>query len=568
MIRRMTIGHKWTGFVAAIGSGLMVAGLFPPFNLWPLVWIAMMPLLWALGKFRGRRAALKGFGIAYFAGAVSCLIQFNWLTTVSWLGAILLPLYLAIYWGLFGLFVAWLAQRSDRNRLTSRVRIAFCHAAIWGGLEWLRGWFITGFAWNQLGVGFHEVQVFAQAADLLGVTGLSAILVFIQSLLVQSLTVETGRPQKWLAFGLVVLLITALWGYGKFAIAREAGKKSVQLKTLLVQLNIPQVAGRMLWTDLETHQAYEDETLAALDRLKTPNGELGKDWPDWVMGPETALTGRILRTKEGAWGTWQINMDTVSQIRSAGPVTLIYGVNEIEGEGNGSELAEKPGGKYYNSMAVMSPDNGLQTFRKHHLVVFGETIPFVNTFPLLRKIYEQQSGMSFGGSFAPGESLEPLQILVGNTMVGAIPTICFEDSVGRLTRKFVRRQPQVLVNVTNDGWFKESPAAAQHFANSRFRAIELRRPMLRCANTGVSVALNSAGSAFHPTLGEQILTDSKGSHFTRGTRLTKLEIPLDPTRTFYAFAGDWGILAVTGLGVLASCRGVRNGGSRSAAKDN
>ena len=201
-------------------------------------------------------------------------------------------------------------------------------------------------------------------------------------------------------------------------------------------------------------------------------------------------------------------------------------------------------GRAYNSIAVMSPDNKLQTFRKRHLVIFGETIPFVDSIPLLRKIYEQQSGMAFGGSFTPGDSLEPLPIKAGGTTIGAIPTVCFEDSVGRLTRKFVREGPQVIVNVTNDGWFKRSPAAAQHFANARFRAIELRRPMLRCANTGVSGAINSAGVTTH------LLTDGNGSHFTRGSLLAELRIPLRPGRSPYARIGDWGILAVAAAGIV------------------
>ena len=96
--------------------------------------------------------------------------------------------------------------------------------------------------------------------------------------------------------------------------------------------------------------------------------------------------------------------------------------------------------------------------------------------------------------------------------------------------------------MTNDGWFKESAAAAQHFANARFRAIELRRPMLRCANSGVSAAIDSKGMA-------QQMVDAGGSHFTRGSLLTELEIPLRPSISLYAWIGDWGILflAVTGL---------------------
>lgn len=549
---RMRNGLAWMRLAAAVISGLLVAGLFPPYDFSALVWVAMVPLLWALWAVEGKRAGWKGFGIGFLGGAVSCLIQFNWVSTVSWLGAILLPLYLATYWGLFGAFAALIGRPGKKCGPAACLRVAFCHGAVWAGLEWLRGWMITGFSWNGMGMAFHETPVMAQGADLLGVAGLSLALLFFQAILVLALREKSLRR---LDLGIAVLLVIALYGYGEMRIAIEAKQESVRLKALLVQINIPQDAARVQWTDLETHQAYEDETLKALDGLKTPDGKISPHWPDWVMWPETALTGRILRTNEGDWGTWQINLDTVGRVRTAGPFSLIYGVNELEAEKSGNDLVMKEKGKAYNSIAVMSPTDELQTYRKRHLVIFGETIPFVDSIPWLKKIYEQQSGAEYGGSFTPGESLEPLPIPASGTMIGAIPTVCFEDSVARLTRKFVRPGPQVIINVTNDGWFKESAAADQHFACAKFRAIELRRPMLRCANSGVSAAVDSTGSTAHPDTGAtQILVDAKGSHFTRGSLLAELKIPLQPSFTLFAVIGDWGILVLTAMGMILAIR--------------
>jgi apolipoprotein N-acyltransferase len=342
----------------------------------------------------------------------------------------------------------------------------------------------------------------------------------------------------------VVGLLVA-YGFVRIGIGRRA--EAARLKTLLVQINIPQDAAQVLWSALDVHIAYEDETLKALDGLKKDPAR----WPDWVMWPECALTGRILRADDGTWGTWRENQETIAQVRSAGPFQLIYGINELEAEKTGEDqLVMKEKGRAWNSIAVMSPADELQTYRKHHLVIFGETIPFVDSIPLLKKIYEQPAGIEYGGSFTPGVSFDPLPIpnAAGN-VIGAIPTVCFEDSVARLVRKFVRPGPQVIVNVTNDGWFKESAAAAQHFANARFRAIELRRPMLRCANTGVSAAIDSTGSTAHPDTGKpQVLTDEKGSYFTRGSRLTDLRIPLHPSFSLYAVIGDWGVISLAVIG--------------------
>ncbi|MEO8615262.1 MAG: apolipoprotein N-acyltransferase [Luteolibacter sp.] len=521
----------WMRIAAAVVSGLLVAGSCPPFDVTFLAWVGLLPLLWALWSIEGKRAGLKGFGIAYLAGLVACLIQFNWVASVSWLGAILLPVYLAVYWGLFGIFAA---KYGCRGKVLT---VAICTGAVWAGTELLRGWVITGISWNVLGVALHDTPLLAQAADLFGVVGLSMALVFFQAVAMQVL-----KRRTWVDLAIAVAIMGLLAAYGAVRIRHENTVGSIRLKTLLVQLNVPMEAAQMLWTDLEMHQAYEDETLKGLKSATT--------FPDWVMWPECALTGRILRADDGEWGTWQINHDTIAQVRSAGPFQLIYGVNEMEAEKDGDNLVPKPKGRAWNSLAVMSPADDLQTYRKEHLVIFGETIPFVDSLPFLKKIYEEQSGSEFGGSFTPGDKFDPLPISVGSQTIGAIPTICFEDSVPRLTRKFIRPGPQVIINVTNDGWFKQSAAAAQHFQYARFRAIELRRPMLRCANSGVSAAITSTGSTSHPDTGKsQILTDANGSHFTRGSLLTELKVPLQPTFSLYAIIGDWGIIVLT-LGAL------------------
>jgi apolipoprotein N-acyltransferase len=135
---------------------------------------------------------------------------------------------------------------------------------------------------------------------------------------------------------------------------------------------------------------------------------------------------------------------------------------------------------------------------------------------------------------------------VGEETVQAIPSICFEDTVGRLTRKSVRAYPQVIVNITNDGWFKQSEGAAQHFANARFRCIELRRPMVRCANSGVGGVISVTGSTLDPfTREDRRLVDDSGSHFTKGTLFASVWIPRESGFTLYALWGDW--FAVVGL---------------------
>jgi len=524
----------WMRWMAVVASAMLMAGIFPPYNFTPLVWVALLPFLAAVWTVQGKRRAWKGFALGYAAGAITYLIQLTWVGVVATAGAIALPLYLAVYWGLFGAFAATLGNPWHSRMGTTG--IAFSNAAIWAGLEIARGWVITGFGWNALGIGLHNQLIMAQAADLLGVAGLSGILVFIQTLAVQA-----AGSRKWQPAALALATVAALAGYGSYRISSEHARESTRLKALLVQLNIPMEASTMLWTTEETHMGYEDETRAGLEANRT-------NWPDWVVWPETALNGRILRLPDGTWGQWEGNSITISQVRESGRFHLLYGVIEAEGERLGDQIVPKKG-EVYNSLAVMDPEDNLQTFRKHHLVIFGETIPFMDTFPWLKEIYKEQSGEEYGGSFTAGTSLEPLTIQHGAQAIGVIPTICYEDTVPRLVRKFIRPGPQVIVNVTNDGWFKESQESEQHYLAGLFRAIELHRPMLRCGNTGVSAAIDSTGSTRHPDTGmEQILRDSNGSPFTRGSLLAELNVPLQPLISFYARVGDSGVIFLSALG--------------------
>lgn len=558
----------WIKIAAAVTSGLLVAGLFPPFNLGVMVWVALLPLLAALWSCGDKRAGWQGFGLGWLAGTVSSLAQFYWLGLVSPLGLVVLPMYLGLYWGVFGAFAATITNPwhyppdapGGRFPLMSRcLRVACCHAALWAGLEWLRGWLFTGFGWNGLGVAFHQTPVMAQAADVLGVAGLAMVPVFFQAVALQAgkrlLDQRRAGPRQvpWelaVAVGCVGLVV----GYGLLRLRSEGQGEMLRLKTLLVQINIPQDAARVLWEPVQVHLAYEEETLNALDEIKSKEPAR---WPDWVMWPESALTGRILRAADGAWGTWQENLETVAQVRTAGPFQLIYGINELEAEPTADgQLLMKDHGRAWNSLAVMSPEDQLQTYRKHHLVIFGETIPFVDSIPWLKTLYEQQAGIEYGGSFTPGVTFDPLPVAhASGAVIGAIPTVCFEDSVPRIARKFVRPGPQVIVNVTNDGWFNESAASAQHFANARFLAIELRRPMLRCANTGISAAIDSTGTTAHPDTGApQVIEDSHGSHFTRGSLLTELNVRLHPATSLYSLVGDWGVIGLALTGVLWAWR--------------
>lgn len=576
--------------LAAVASGTGVALLFPPFNLGDLVWAVLVPLmiaLWTLGDAGRKRRALS---LGFLTGATFFLINLSWLRTVSDAGWIALSLYLSLFPALWALFAATIGNpwrlpanvvampdaRPDRWAASFRsLRFAFACAAVWTGLEWLRGWLFTGFGWNTLGIAFHETPVIAQAADLFGATGLSLLPVFFQAVIIQAgrrlaAGVRAGKLRPHFDFGIAALLMAGVASYGILRLSTVGKGESIRLKALLVQLNIPQEASRQLWSATEIHVGYEEETLAGLKAVedddqrrlheamaKGDEGSLDLKTPDWIVWPETALTGWIFRTAEGEWGTTVENGVSLERVREAGEFTVVSGVSEVESEATAEGIVMKRDARRWNTLATFSPDGSLEMFRKRHLVIFGEYIPFVEKLPFLAKIYEQQAGAPYTGAFAVGESLDPLPASVRGEEFGIIPSVCFEDTVPRLLRKFVRGGPQVIVNVTNDGWFKESPGALQHFANARFRAIELRRPMIRCANQGVTAAITATGVTMNPTTGvRQELRDAAGSPYTRGHLLAEVDIPKNPPITLYALIGDWGVIlfGLAGIAMVARRR--------------
>ena len=155
--------------------------------------------------------------------------------------------------------------------------------------------------------------------------------------------------------------------YGIFRMSLEAGRASVRLRTMLVQINIPQDAARPLWDPVDVHVAYEEETLRAFDELGKEDrqgGQATSKRPDWVMWPESALTGRILRAGDGAWATWRENEDTIARVRAAGDFQLLHGVNEIEAVDDGADGLEMKEGARVCTVSARQPRRGSRTSRR------------------------------------------------------------------------------------------------------------------------------------------------------------------------------------------------------------
>ena len=210
-------------------------------------------------------------------------------------------------------------------------------------------------------------------------------------------------------------------------------------------------------------------------------------------------------------------------------------------------------GDVYNAALLVS-DGGdrVQIYRKVHLVPFGEYVPGRHTVPLLAQIVGDQVPGDFKGG------LEYTIFTLTNGEVHVAPLICFEDTIGELTRQFVlptETTPgaNLLVDMTNDAWFQRSAGSHQHLANAIFRCVETRRPMIRAANTGVTCFVNQFGRI------TQMLVDETASTFTEGVLGGEIKIPTEHELTFYArhgvlFAKGCGLITVIAVAAISLLR--------------
>jgi apolipoprotein N-acyltransferase len=178
----------------------------------------------------------------------------------------------------------------------------------------------------------------------------------------------------------------------------------------------------------------------------------------------------------------------------------------------------------YNAALLVSESGGLvQIYRKVHLVPFGEYVPGRNTIPLLARIVGDQvpSDFSFGKEYTVFH--------LTNDKARLAPLICFEDTIGDLTRQFVLAGANMLTNVTNDGWFLQTAGSRQHLANAVFRCVETRLPMVRAANTGMTCIINQFGV---------IAPNRILAPFTEDVLLGEVHVPIEPELTFYVRHGE------------------------------
>lgn len=508
-------------WLAAILSGLLLTLCFPRWNQAWLCWVALAPLIaavWFGGNGTVRRGALLGYvtGLVFFWGV------FSWLTTVTVAGWLLLPFYLALFPAAWGAFLSLIRQSAgDFTRSGANLRTAALGAAAWTALEWLRGLGALSFGWNGLGVALHGNLALIQATEFTGVGGLSflaALTNLIAVITVRRFFAETQarRLRPHWDFSANMALIAALFAWGVRCVFGPAPADTTPLRVAAVQAAIPQ--------EQKFDRAFAQmiqERYSALTEMALATK------PQLLLWPEAATPGSLFESKE--------QFEFVRGFAQESGANFLLGTLDFD--------ENKPQRDYNVAALFTEKGEKLQIYRKIHLVPFGEYIPFRKAFPP----FEWIIGDLVPGDFTPGTEHKILTL--ENPRLRAAALICFEDTLGDLTRRFVLNGAQLLINVTNDGWFLRSQGAEQHLANAVFRAVENRRPLIRAANTGVTAFITPQGrvsNAFRPD----------GNPFAEGILSDTLQIPSETAPvTFYTRHGErfsqaCAVLSLAGLLVL------------------
>jgi apolipoprotein N-acyltransferase len=504
------VTERWYRWGACALSGILLVLGFAPFSCATCGWVALVPAWWAITRSeRVRRQPIRhGYliGLIYFGGT------FWWISDVTPVGTVLLILYLALYPGLWFLLVARLLLRGP-----SRPPIlwqAAAGAALWVVLEWWRSWFLTGFDWNELGATEAPSIVFRQLAAYGGVPLISFVLAAVNILWAEGLLamVETFRQKRVvrvsLPFGAALLAIAVCFALGAHHLFRHAGEtKRGGLNFACIQPNIPQIpftGGK--WSDF---QQSED---AALAQEVSFSMQAIKAKPDLLIWPEAIID-------EGIFQDRPLN-EAVHSICEVFNGYFMLGSQDFDTDGH----------KLYNCAYLFTPGGDqYEYYRKTRLVILGEYLPFGDTFPWFRKL----AGM--GMDFTPGPG--PKKFVM--TKVSFAPLICIEDTLAEVPDKAARLKPDFFVTITNDGWYTGWFAkwgVRQHLNLAVFRCVEHDRPMIRCANNGISCEIDQNG-----TVTDRLRNGAGGYIDVAGIFARRLDF-YPAQATFYERAGDWIVL--------------------------
>lgn len=499
----------------AVLAAVALWAAFPPMGLWPLAWIAPVPWIVLI-----RRAALTGrrpYRALWLAGTLFWLGVLWWLCLpyppLIWIGWLALSIYLG------SLFPLWMALcRVAVHRLHWPVIVAA--PVMWVGIDYLRAYLLTGFSMGALAHSQVGWIALIQVSDLVGEFGVTFLVMFVAACLGRMLPLEGRRRAVWplVPAGVAMAIVLAYGAWRTAAPATEPGGR-----VALIQCSID----TKLDPEPDTPERAMRQGVMLSRRAVRDHGPL-----DLIVWPETMYVNPIVSSTPDApvppdcdWTMeqWQARLKQApeDQRRVTAMMAAEFNASLLLGLDALHYTAERI--DRYNAAALYQPDGKIQgIYRKTHPVMFGEYIPFAQYVPWLHRLTPLAVGLT------PGR--EPNLFTAGRMRLA--PSICYESVLSRIVCGHVRRlrdrgeDPNVLVNLTNDGWFWGSSELDMHLTCGVFRAVECRMPMLIAANTGFSASIASDG---------RIL--ARGPR--RAPDVVLADVRLDHRKSLYLVWGDW-----------------------------
>lgn len=478
-----------TDLLLAIVSAILLILSFPDFDLWPMGFVGLVPILWVISR---RPRAWPSFFATWLAGTIFFFTTCYWLTySMIHYGGIPTPLaYVMLIPGalVMGLFPAGFAVVIARSVSKFGLKSLLLAPLVWPAFEWLRLQ-VTGQLWNALGYSLAFEPVLIQSARFGGVYAVSFLILTVNVAITLLLVARRQRP--FIIAAVVTLALFALLVVSSRPRGTVLRPTKPDVSVVAIQPNVPMD----LVKPVELMRSLTDEHFATSEAaLRT----LPADKPRLVIWPESPMNF--------TYGTDALFRDRLTAFVRANHTSLIL---------NSQEPAPNDG--IYNSALLINEQGGLVAqYDKIRLLPFGEYDPLPTWSPGAGLI------TAIVGDFTPGTNYRQLE-------VGAVRTgvfICIESAYPHIARRYVHDGADALINISNDGYLGPTAVMRQHLANAVFRAVENGRPLLRVTNTGITAFITDQGNVLDAT-----------QPFQRDVRIWGLSRNSNP-QTFYSKRGD------------------------------
>lgn len=472
--------HSGQSYAYACLSGIMLGCAFPPMPFGLLAFIAFIPLFLLLES-ESSKQKTSHVRFLYCTFFVYQGIA-NW-----WVGSwqkesdpFLIIAGLALQLGHpFFLMLPFIAFFYVKQRMASSIAYAML-PCFYVTYEWLHSLTDASYPWLSLGYMTNSMGPIQQCGDIFGVWGLTFLIIIVNVLLFKLILIKDKRKVLGYVFALIFIFSsTVIYGVYRSDEVRGIVSTSPHITVGIVQPNI------------NPWNKWEGEVQDQIFVHKSIMATKGKNTPDFWLWSETAIP--FVNVPLNVFK----DFSSLQTIVGTTPVLTGFANLELVQDPLKEPFAKPfrlmPGEYYvaYNAAALVQ-DSLVSIHRKMKLTPFGEGFPFSQDIPWLGSILQWGVGIS---GWKKGTNQQPLKLMKSNAVVASIGTvICIESIYPDFVRNYAVSGATMLSVITNDAWFDNTPGPMQHFAISQMRAIENRRSVARCGNTGVSGIIYPDGS--------------------------------------------------------------------------